>query len=182
MTDQEQVTPSEDDGSGGRTAGAPRSARRLVGLVLAVLLVPGVIGFDLWPLTGWRLFSRASRACQDRWVLEVVEDDNDEVRVSLEELPPAYRHAEWALARLPGTSEVPAEDICGTPAPRSEKGVRGASPERRDAVCEALLQATIEIRPTTVELRVLHDRQTLVRRSGDWMVSHDSEEFHTCRI
>ena len=83
---------------------APRGARVLVAALLVLLLVPGVVGFDLWPLTGWRLFSLSRDADQTRWVLEAVDATGDRRVVSLEELPLRYRHAEWPMAELPGAS------------------------------------------------------------------------------
>ena len=38
-------------------AGPTTGQRRFVGVILALLVVPGLGGFELWPLTGWKLFS-----------------------------------------------------------------------------------------------------------------------------
>jgi hypothetical protein len=137
---------------------APRSARWLVGALLVLLLVPGLIGFDAWPLTGWRLFSLARDETQIRWVLEAVGGDGHARVVSLEELPLGYRHAEWPLADLPG-----------------------ASVERREAVCQALLGAVVEVEPEATALRIARDGAELVERGGDWVVVHDRETVHECR-
>lgn len=53
----------------------PRSARWLVGAPLVLLLVPGIVGFDAWPPTGWRLFSVARDDTQTLWVLEAADND-----------------------------------------------------------------------------------------------------------
>lgn len=136
----------------------PRSARWLVGALFALLLVPGLIGFDAWPLTGWRLFSLARDETQTRWVIEAVDDDGSARIVDLEELPLRYRHAEWPMSDLPG-----------------------ASTERRQAVCEALLGGVVDVEPTTVELRIARDRARLDERDGEWTVIDDLEVIHTCR-
>jgi hypothetical protein len=136
----------------------PRPARWLVGGLLALLLVPGLIGFDAWPLTGWRLFSLARDETQTRWVIEAVDDDGSARIVDLEELPLRYRHAEWPMADLPG-----------------------ASTERRQAVCEALLGAVVDVEPTTAELHIARDRALLTARDGEWTVIDDLEVIHTCR-
>jgi hypothetical protein len=135
----------------------PRSARWLVGALLVLLLVPGLVGFDAWPLTGWRLFSLARDETQTLWVLEAVDDDGSSRLVDLEELPLRYRHAEWPMADLPG-----------------------ASTGRRQAVCEALLGPVVEVEPGTAELRIARDRARLERRDGDWAVVDDLEVVHTC--
>jgi hypothetical protein len=136
----------------------PRSARWLVGALLVLMLVPGVVGFDAWPLTGWRLFSLARDETQTRWVLEAVGADGEARVVSLEELPLGYRHAEWPMADLPG-----------------------ASNEGREAVCQALLGAVVDVEPETAALRIARDRAELLERSGDWVVVDDLETFHECR-
>jgi len=136
----------------------PRSARGLVGALFVLLLVPGLVGFDLWPLTGWRLFSLARDDTQTLWVLEAVDGDGSSRLVDVEELPLRYRHAEWPMADLPG-----------------------ASTARRQAVCEALLGAVVNVEPATAELRIARDRARLVRGHGGWSVIDDLEVIHTCR-
>jgi hypothetical protein len=135
----------------------PRSARWLVGVLFVLLLVPGLVGFDAWPLTGWRLFSLARDETQTLWVLEAADEAGSSRRVELEELPLRYRHAEWPMADLPG-----------------------ASTERRQAVCEALLGAVIELHPGTAELRIARDRARLEERDGEWTTIDDLEVIHTC--
>lgn len=140
-------------------AEVPRSARWLVGVLLVLLLVPGVIGFDLWPLTGWRLFSLSRDGTQNRWVVQAVEDDGDVSTVSLEELPLGYRHAEWVMADLPGSS-----------------------PARQADVCAALAGAVAEVRPGAVEVRLAKDAQELLERDGEWVVTHDPEPLVACPL
>ena len=145
-----QTTPAADDG-------VPRAARVFVAVLFALLLIPGVVGFDAWPLTGWRLFSVSRDADQTRWVIEATDADGEARVVSLEELPLRYRHAEWPMAELPGASD-----------------------ERRDAVCEALLDAVVRVEPDTTQLTVARDHARLVHRDGEWVSEHDLEPFHSC--
>jgi hypothetical protein len=91
-------------------------------------------------------------------VLEAVDGQGERRVVSLEELPLRYRHAEWPMAELPG-----------------------ASAQRRDAVCGALLEAVAEVHPSTVELALSRDHARLVEDEGEWHTEHDIEEFHACR-
>ena len=136
----------------------PRSARWWVGTLFVLLLVPGLVGFDLWPLTGWRLFSLARDDTQTLWVLEAVDRDGSSRLVDVEELPLRYRHAEWPMADLPG-----------------------ASTGRRQAVCEALLGAVIDVEPSTAELRIARDRARLEEGDGEWAVVDDLQVIHSCR-
>jgi hypothetical protein len=136
----------------------PRSARWFVGVLLVLLLVPGLIGFDAWPLTGWRLFSLSRDATQNRWVVEAVDADGTATPVSLEDLPLGYRHAEWPMADLPGASDA-----------------------KRQRVCQALADAVGEVRPATVEVRLAKDAQELVEEDGEWVVTHDPEVLTSCQ-
>ena len=138
-------------------AEVPRPARWLVGVVLALLLVPGVIGFDLWPLTGWRLFSLSRDADQNRWVVQAVDGDGEVSTVSLEELPLGYRHAEWVMAELPRSSEA-----------------------RQVDVCRALAGAVADVRPEVVEVRLAKDAQELVEGDDGWELTHDPEVLVAC--
>ena len=150
-TDAEAST--EDD-----AGQVPRSARWFVGFLFVLLLVPGVIGFDAWPLTGWRLFSLSRDESQNRWIVQAVDARGDVSTVSLEELPLGYRHAEWPMADLPGASE-----------------------RQRQRVCQALADEVGRVRPGTTEVRVAKDAQTLVERDGEWVVTHDPEVVASCR-
>jgi hypothetical protein len=139
------------------TDAAPPAARRLLAILFAALLIPGVVGFDLWPLTGWRLFSLALDDTAERWVIEAVDEEGSSRLVSPEELPFGYRHAEWPMRSLPDTS-----------------------PERREAMCVALAAAVAEVDPTVVELRIAEDQQRLVETDGEWSVEHDHDVLHAC--
>jgi len=158
--------PGDAVGTGARAAPgddtddrAPRSARILVAVLFVLLLVPGIIGFDRWPLTGWRLFSLSRGAEQSFWVLEAVDGDGERQVVSLEELPLRYRHAAWPIAES-----------------------RGASAAERDALCQALLEPVVDVHPDTVELAIGRDHAELVERDGEWSTTHDIEPFLDCGV
>jgi hypothetical protein len=137
----------------------PTRARWFVGVLLVLLAVPGLVGFELWPLTGWRLFSLSRDGSQTKWVVQAVAEDGSSRPVSLEELPLRYRHAEWPMAELPGASD-----------------------DRRQAVCEALLGAVVDVVPGTTAVEITRDRQELVKRGGEWTLMHDPEVVHTCTV
>lgn len=135
----------------------PIGGRRLVLGALALLLTAGVIGFEAWPLTAWRLFSLSRRDQQTMWVLHATSPQEPARVLDLEELPLRYRHAAWPMAELPGASD-----------------------ERRDEVCRALLEPALEVVPGLTELRIVRDRQRLVEADGGWVVAHDPETIHAC--
>jgi len=140
-----------------RDEGPPRAARALVYAALALLCTAGLIGFEAWPMTAWRLFSAERRATQTAWVIEADLADGGARIVDPEELPLEYRHAAWPIA-----------------------AARRASDEVREDLCQALLEAAQEVEPELIALRLVRDRQTLRKHDGDWRVEHDGETFHTC--
>lgn len=132
--------------------------RAFVWVLLGLLCIPGVIGFELWPASGWRLFSLARDDSQTVWVLEAETADGGTRRVSLEELPVAYRLADWILAELPRSSAA-----------------------RREAVCTALLDAVrAELLEDAEGFRIVRDRQRLERVDGGTRRHHDREIVHRC--
>jgi len=140
-------------------AGAPAGGRRLVAVALALLLTAGLIGFEAWPMTAWRLFSLSRGERQTAWGVHAVTADGAERPVSFEELPLRYRHAAWPIAELPRASDA-----------------------RREAVCQALLEPTLDVVPDLVALHLVRDRQRLVHEAGEWVVHHDPEVLHSCEV
>jgi hypothetical protein len=133
--------------------------RRFVAALLVLLCVPGLAGFELWPLTGWKLFSADRDATQTRWVLEAIDADGSTAVVDPDDLPYGYRNAEWPMSRLPGASDATRTDVC-----------------------EALLDAAVDLRPATVAVRVVRDRQELVESAdGTFDLVRHPEEITTCR-
>jgi len=116
-----------------------RAQRAWVVVLLVLLAVPGVVGFDAWPLTGWRLFSLARDSTQSEWALDA-ETPGGVRRVDLEELPLAFRNAAWPLDEA-----------------------RHASPARRSAICRALLDGVRDAMPDATGLAVvrLHREMTV---------------------
>ena len=139
-------------------AGPTRGQRRFVAGLLVLLCIPGLGGLELWPLTGWKLFSATRDATQTRWVLEAIDGEGAASVVDPDELPYGFRNAEWPMSRLPQASEA-----------------------TRAEVCEALLAATIEARPGTAAVRVVRDRQELVETDAGIELVRHPEEITTCR-
>jgi hypothetical protein len=137
--------------------GTPRAARWFVGVALALLMIPGVIGFDAWPLTGWRLFSLSRTDHQNRWVLDAVDAEGSLARVSLEELPLRYRQAEWPMAELPGAGDA-----------------------SQQALCRVLLDAVVAEHPATVALHIVKEQQRLEREGDDYAVTSEPTVVVRC--
>ena len=133
-----------------------RTARIWVITLLTLLVVPGIVGFDLWPLTAWRLFSASRDETQTAWALDARTVDRTQT-VDLEELPLAYRNAAWILDDVPD-----------------------ASPARRDAICGALLGGVRKVVPGTIGLELVRERQRMQLGDGAPVVSVRREVQHEC--
>jgi hypothetical protein len=138
--------------------GPPTKAVGLfVGVILALLVVAALMGFEAWPLTEWRLFSLARGADQTHWEIDAITADGARIPVDLDRLPMAYHLAEWPMAELPDEDDA-----------------------RRDDVCGALLEGVRQEIPDAMGLRVVRNRQRMVNRDGSWVVIGDREPFHSC--
>ena len=146
------LTPSAPADRCGAEA-VPRAARVWVGMLLALLLVPGIIGFDLWPLTGWRMYSAATDATRVDWEIEALTPEGA-VPLRWSEMPLAYRLAAWPLATLPA-----------------------ASPERRERVCLALLDGILKVVPDASAAAIVRDRHTL---TDEGHIATERQRFHEC--
>ncbi|MGH9117709.1 MAG: hypothetical protein ACRD0A_07470 [Acidimicrobiales bacterium] len=133
--------------------------RWFVGAVLALLLVPGLIGFEAWPLTAWRLFSLARGDSQVRWEIEAVDDTGGVRPVDLDELSMAYHLAEWPLAALDDPDAAGSE---------------------RDEVCLALLDGVRTGFPAVSAITIVRNDRRLTERDGEWIVIEDRRPFHEC--
>jgi hypothetical protein len=143
--------------AGGVDERPPTAVRRFVVALFVLLAVPGIIGFEAWPLTAWRLFSLARDEEQTRWEVDGVGPDGDAVRVDFDELPIAFRNAEWPLAGLPGAGDG-----------------------RRNEVCRALLDGVQGELPDAVALRIIRNHRRLHEEDGEWVVTEDRQLFHEC--
>ena len=94
--------------------GVSRRTRRAVHWFLLVFAITGVAHLELWPFTGFRLFSELRPSVRESWAIVAVDRAGDEHGVALHELPVAYRNTAKILL-----------------------GFDHRSPQSRDAVCDA---------------------------------------------
>jgi hypothetical protein len=143
------TTPNDDE--------IPRVARRVVTVLLVLLFVPAVVGFDAWPLTAWRLYSVSRDSTQTGYEVEAI-TAGEETRVKLAELPLGYRNGEWAL-----------------------EGYAKKSAVRREELCQAFLTGVREDEPDASGVRIHRVEERLVRDSHGWRVELDRDEvLHEC--
>jgi hypothetical protein len=88
--------------------------RRTVHVFLLVFALAGVAHLELWPFTGFRLFSELRGSERTAWSIAAVDLTGAEHTIELHDLPVAYRNTSKLL-----------------------EGFDHRSPASRDAVCDA---------------------------------------------
>ena len=121
----------------------PTWTRWFVRAFLTAFVVCGVAGVELWPLTGWRLFSHLRHDVAVSWQAFAVGPDGSEARVAFRDLPGGYR----AFGLLASKFEA-------------------LPPDRRDATCRAWVEGLRSLDARTRSMRVYMVEQPLTPRAG----------------
>lgn len=90
-------------------------SRRTRGCVYAFLLVFAITGFahlELFPFSGFRLFSEVRTAERHSWQLRAVDDDGNETAVPLSTLPRGDRHTTARLEEFADLSAASRDETC----------------------------------------------------------------------
>ena len=119
-----------------------RGIRAFVLAFLSAFVVCGLVGLELWPLTGWRLFSQLRTDHQVAWRATAVADGH-ETQIRFGELPGAYRNFPLVMRTLPAR-------------PRQEQ----------EAACRAWLEAARAELPAATEVRIYRVDWYLSHRHG----------------
>lgn len=119
-----------------------RGVRVFVAMFLSAFTVCGLLGLELWPLTGWRLFSQLRTDHQVGWRATVV-GEGGESQIAFSQLPRAYRNFPLVMRTFAGL-------------PRAEQ----------TAACRAWLDAAQRERPGASEVRIYRVDWYLSHRRG----------------
>jgi hypothetical protein len=119
-----------------------RRVRAFVVVFLVAFAVCGLFGLELWPLTGWRLFSQLRTDHQVAWRATAVGDDGEK-QIPFDDLPRAYRNFPLVMRTF---SELP--------------------PAEQGAACRAWLEAARRERPGTRTVRLYRIDWYLSHRHG----------------
>jgi hypothetical protein len=119
-------------------------ARRFVWAYLVVFVIAGLLGFEAWPLTGWRLFADARTARQLSWQAVTVDAAGRERPIRFADLPVRYQ---GNVQVLKGYAELP--------------------PPEQAAVCRAWADAVRSRGGGVVQVRIYRVEADVSRRAGD---------------
>ena len=103
---------------------SPRT-RHAVHAFLLVFAITGVAHLELFPFSGFRLFSEVRSEARVTWDLRAVDDAGEELEIDIEQLPLGYRQAPRIIATLDDLPKRERDEICDAWAtPLRERGVR----------------------------------------------------------
>ena len=117
--------------------------RWFVRIFLAAFVTCAIFGIELWPLTGFRLFSHLRHEHVAAWQAETVDADGVAAPLELTELPRAYQ----------GLGPV-------------MDGFSSRSDGDRDDMCRAWLEEARRIRPGVREVRIFRVEWDALPRRG----------------
>lgn len=96
--------------------------------IIAAVLVCGLASIELWPLTGFRLFSQRRGDVVEGWSITAVSADGDEASIPFRELPVFARNTTKIVDGFDSLTEPERDDVCRTwaEAATSELGIDAA--------------------------------------------------------
>jgi hypothetical protein len=134
-------TTDAADAAGDRV---PAATRWFVWSFLTAFLVCATVGIELWPLSGFRLFSSLRHETRTMWVADSVGSDGAETEVFFTDLPRAYQ----GFGLLMG-------------------GFRRLPPSTQLATCEAYLSEVRRVEGPATALRIYSLAWHALPRAGD---------------
>ena len=102
---------------------SPRT-RRVVHAFLVVFAITGLAHLELFPFSGFRLFSEVRGEERTSWELRAVDEAGREIPIDVDRLPLGYRQAKRLIATMPDLEPDARDELCDAWAtPLRERGV-----------------------------------------------------------
>lgn len=136
----------------------PRWYRRLVGVFLAALIACGLLGLELYPFSGMRLFSALRTSTATSVKLVAVDDRGTASAVPLSSFPRGWSGLGLALRRFDTLGPVDRDRIC-------------------DVIADLLLQRIPQLTQVNV---VLVSRELVPRAEGRSASEPSTQPAHVC--
>jgi hypothetical protein len=90
---------------------SPRT-RHLLHAFLLVFAITGIAHIELYPFSGFRLFSELRTSERQGWQLRAVDGDGEEIAIHLDDLPLGYRHTARVIPKMAHLSADERDEIC----------------------------------------------------------------------
>ena len=137
----------------------PGLTRWFVRIFLASFVACAVFGIELFPLTGFRLFSHLRHEQRATWIADTVGANGGETQLWFTDLPRAYQGFSLVMPRF-----------------------EGLSPSAKAATCRAWLLEARHVRAQVVAIRFYRITWPLLPRAGDRPARHVSRALgYACR-
>jgi hypothetical protein len=81
-------------------------ARVVTGAVIGIIVLCAVTGLEIWPFSGFRLFSVVRTQEQVSWQLRTVDAAGEEAKVDVGAMPDSYRGEALVIPELASMSDV----------------------------------------------------------------------------
>lgn len=75
-------------------------------------IVCGAFRYELWPFTGWRLFSQVRTSSQSGWQAAAVDGQGREASIDFGALPRGFHGSLWVLRSFPSLSPAERDEVC----------------------------------------------------------------------
>jgi hypothetical protein len=103
--------PAEEAAADQTTPVSSRT-RHLLHAFLLVFAITGIAHVELFPFSGFRLFSELRGDQRKGWQLQAVESDGGEVTIRLGELPLGYRQTVRLIPEMDDMTQSERDEIC----------------------------------------------------------------------
>lgn len=97
-----------------RGGGVPRGTRIAVYLFLVAFCVAGLVGIELWPLTGWRLFSQPREAHSISWQAVTLDGSGSESPIPFGRFSRGYWGSRHVLTGFAALQPAQQAAVCTT--------------------------------------------------------------------
>jgi hypothetical protein len=136
----------------------PKGIRWLIRCFLAAFLVCATFGFEVWPLTGFLLFSRLRKDKRTLWVADTVGPRSTETPLWFTDLPRAYQGFGLIM-----------------------KGFVKLSPTAKAATCQSWLSEARRVRGSVFALRIYRVTWRALPRVGEGPAPPSRVLTYACR-
>lgn len=90
----------------------PRPARAFIRFFLVLIVLVGITGTEIWPLTSFHLFSAIRTERRTGWTLMGVNDDGSEIELKVGKLPPVFHYTTTQIGKFNEWPRSRRDEVC----------------------------------------------------------------------